>query len=203
MDGYIKKSEAVDVIVKYPYNISGKTATAIKMIEGLPDADVVPKSECVEYEYKFCHIVGNAKVYTKTLEDYYEARKSIEEDTKRSLEISQNLLKDAWKRIDELDELCGALQHKYDLAVAEREANVKGFTEELSKAYSEIEQLKRNLEQCENGYKQTIHLLKCQHKGEKEQIFVLIWDAFQSTYYDSEFEEKFDKIEKKFTEGTQ
>ena len=45
MDGYIKKSDAVDVIVKYPYNISGKTATAIKMIEDLPDADVVPKSE--------------------------------------------------------------------------------------------------------------------------------------------------------------
>lgn len=45
MDGYIKKSEAVDVIVKYPYEIAGKTATAIKMIEGLPSADVVPKSE--------------------------------------------------------------------------------------------------------------------------------------------------------------
>lgn len=45
MDGYIKKSDAVDVILKYPYNISGKTATAIRMIEDLPDADVVPKSE--------------------------------------------------------------------------------------------------------------------------------------------------------------
>jgi phage shock protein A len=45
MDGYIKKSEAVDVIVKYPYEIAGKTATAIKMIEDLPSADVVPKSE--------------------------------------------------------------------------------------------------------------------------------------------------------------
>lgn len=45
MDGYIKKSDAVDVIVKYPYDIAGKTATAIKMLEGLPDADVVPKSE--------------------------------------------------------------------------------------------------------------------------------------------------------------
>jgi hypothetical protein len=45
MDGYIKKSEAVDVIVKYPYDIAGKTATAIKMIEDLPSADVVPKSE--------------------------------------------------------------------------------------------------------------------------------------------------------------
>ena len=41
MDGYIKKSDAVDVIVKYPYNIAGKTATAIKMIEDLPSADVV------------------------------------------------------------------------------------------------------------------------------------------------------------------
>ena len=45
MDEYIKKSEAVDVIVKYPYDIAGKTATAIKMIEDLPSADVVPKSE--------------------------------------------------------------------------------------------------------------------------------------------------------------
>ena len=32
------------------------------------------------------------------------------------------------------------------------------------------------------------------------EIFALIWDAFQSTYYDSEFEEKFDKIEKKYVE---
>jgi hypothetical protein len=32
-----------------------------------------------------------------------------------------------------------------------------------------------------------------------DEIFALIWDAFQSTYYDSEFEEKFDEIEKKYT----
>ncbi len=63
---------------------------------------------------------------------------------------------------------------------------------------SEIEQLQRNLEQCENGYKQQIHLMECKHKDEIEQIFALIWDAFQSTYYDSEFEEKFNKIEKKY-----
>lgn len=31
-----------------------------------------------------------------------------------------------------------------------------------------------------------------------QEIFALIWDAFQSTYYDSEFEEKFDKIEEKY-----
>ena len=30
------------------------------------------------------------------------------------------------------------LRHKYDLAVAEREANVNGFTEELSKAKAEV-----------------------------------------------------------------
>ena len=46
MDGYIKKSEAVDVIVKYPYDIAGKTATAIKMIEDLPSADVVEIVRC-------------------------------------------------------------------------------------------------------------------------------------------------------------
>ena len=46
MDGYIKKSEAVDVIVKYPYDIAGKTATAIKMIEDLPSADVVEVVRC-------------------------------------------------------------------------------------------------------------------------------------------------------------
>lgn len=40
-------------------------------------------------------------------------------------------LEGACERIDELI-------HKYDLAVAEREANVKGFTEELTKARSEV-----------------------------------------------------------------
>ena len=59
MNEYIKKSEAVDVIVKYPYEIAGKTATAIKMIESLPDADVVPRSEvkrckdCVYFQPNF------------------------------------------------------------------------------------------------------------------------------------------------------
>lgn len=46
MNVYIKKSEAVDVIVKYPYDIAGKTATAIKMIEDLPSADVVEVVRC-------------------------------------------------------------------------------------------------------------------------------------------------------------
>lgn len=56
MDGYIKKSEAVDVIVKYPYEIAGKTATAIKLVEDLPSADVVPKSEVAK---EFTCFVGD------------------------------------------------------------------------------------------------------------------------------------------------
>lgn len=56
MDGYIKKSEAVDVIVKYPYDIAGKTATAIKMIEDLPSADVVEVVRCKDCRYcEECH----------------------------------------------------------------------------------------------------------------------------------------------------
>lgn len=37
------------------------------------------------------------------------------------------------------------LKHKYDLAVAEREANVKGFTEQIEKANAEIKRLEYTL----------------------------------------------------------
>lgn len=37
------------------------------------------------------------------------------------------------------------LNQKYDLAVAEREANVKGFTEELAKARAEVERLQAEI----------------------------------------------------------
>ena len=37
---------------------------------------------------------------------------------------------------------------------------------------SEVEQLQRNLEQCENGYNQQIHLLQCKHKDEVERLTV-------------------------------
>lgn len=76
-------------------------------------------------------------------------------------------LEGAYERIDELI-------HKYDLAVAEREANVKGFTEELTKARDEIEQLKRNLEQCENGYRQQIHLLQCKLTDARSEVIAEI-----------------------------
>lgn len=58
MNEYIKKSEAVDVIVKYPYDIAGKTATAIKMIEDLPSADVVEVVRCKDCKYLYQEYIG-------------------------------------------------------------------------------------------------------------------------------------------------
>lgn len=59
MNEYIKKSEAVDVIVKYPYEIAGKTATAIKMIEDLPSADVVLRAELAVRSFKDANTIAN------------------------------------------------------------------------------------------------------------------------------------------------
>lgn len=85
MDEYIKKSDAVDVIVKYPYNIAGKTATAIKMIEDLPRADVVPKSEVDKM------LIGKANSLTAKfiLEDQEARSKALmaEHDSKLASEI--------------------------------------------------------------------------------------------------------------------
>lgn len=67
MNEYIKKSEAVDVIVKYPYNIAGKTATAIKMIEDLPSADVVPRSEVERLQAEKDALIKN---YAECMKDY-------------------------------------------------------------------------------------------------------------------------------------
>ena len=39
----------------------------------------------------------------------------------------------------------------------------------LFKEEAEVEQLQRNLEQCENGYKQQIHIMECKHKDEVEE----------------------------------
>ena len=75
MDEYIKKSEAVDVIVKYPYDIAGKTATAIKMIEDLPRADVVPKSE---YDAVVSAVDNSTKEFLKLHDEYQGANAEIE-----------------------------------------------------------------------------------------------------------------------------
>jgi hypothetical protein len=46
---------------------------------------------------------------------------------------------------------------KYDLAVAEREANVKGFTEELAKAKTEVEFLRKTIaENAQRGLQVTL-----------------------------------------------
>lgn len=82
MDEYIKKSEAVDVIVKYPYDIAGKTATAIKMMEDLPSADVVPKSTVESIITLNSQL--EAEVYT--LKDNNEHLAVMLEETKIELE---------------------------------------------------------------------------------------------------------------------
>jgi hypothetical protein len=47
--------------------------------------------------------------------------------------------------IDELPTADVVPKSEYDLAVAEREANVKGFTEELAKAKAEVERLRAKI----------------------------------------------------------
>lgn len=77
MNEYIKKSEAVDVIVKYPYDIAGKTATAIKMIEDLPSADVVEVVRCKDCKWWYDRYIDPLTNYhygccERPLGEYYE-----------------------------------------------------------------------------------------------------------------------------------
>lgn len=87
-------------------------------------ADVVPKRKCVEYEYKFCHIVGNAKVYTKTLEDYYKTRKSIEQDGRA--EIAREIFEEIEKHKQIIVE---GVKPVYTLKQRELEELKKKYTE--------------------------------------------------------------------------
>lgn len=77
MNEYIKKSEAVDVIVKYPYEIAGKTATAIKMIEDLPSADVVLRSELAVRSFKDAATIYNLQEINKKLLSEVERLRNI------------------------------------------------------------------------------------------------------------------------------
>lgn len=79
MDEFIKKSEAVDVIVKYPYNVAFKQAKAIKMIEDLPTADVVPKSEVAreivaKFKTKMHSEIARNELLAEYGDDFYEGR---------------------------------------------------------------------------------------------------------------------------------
>lgn len=56
------------------------------------------------------------------------------------------LKKDAFDLINRQRAEIDELQHKYDLAVAEREANVKGFTETLERQRADLERKNRILD---------------------------------------------------------
>ena len=47
------------------------------------------------------------------------------------------------------------------------------------KQSSEVEQLKRNLEQCENGYRQEMHLLKCKLTNARLEVAREIFEEIE------------------------
>lgn len=126
MNEYIKKSEAVDVIVKYPYEIAGKTATAIKMIEDLPSADVVLRAELAVRSFKDAATIYNLQEINKKLVS--EVEELVQDGTR--LEQENETLKDNNEHLAvmleetkiELDAMQGAansLKMHYEKAEAE------------------------------------------------------------------------------------
>ncbi|MBE6656784.1 MAG: hypothetical protein E7609_08005 [Ruminococcaceae bacterium] len=80
------------------------------------------------------------------------------------------------------------------------------FDEEYKKTRKLISQGEDHLDILAEGFSEAASVIRKMPAADVvprstiKEIFALIWDAFQSTYYDSEFEEKFDEIEKKYTE---
>jgi hypothetical protein len=73
---------------------------------------------------------------------------------------------------------------------------------------AEVEQLKRNLEQCENGYRQQIHLLQFKFADEKTQIFEDVINALRYTRFASPIEKSgtlnyIYSLKNKYTGGAQ
>lgn len=79
---------------------------------------------------------------------------------------------------------------------------------------SEVEQLKRNLEQCENGYSQELHLARCKladAESKVEKIFEEIEKAlnnsvetehFKGTWFNmSKFRQRIAELKKKYTKS--
>lgn len=69
---------------------------------------------------------------------------------------------------------------------------------------SEVEQLKRDLEQCENGYRQHIHLLQCKFADEKREIFAEIEKLLKRTCekgYCGSISDLLAELKKKYTEN--
>lgn len=106
------------------------------------------------------------------------------------------------------------LQRKYELAVAEREANVKAFTEELEKANAEIEQLvqdgTRLAQENETLKDNNEHLAVMLEEAKSELVILksLITqkeeEAYNRGYADaqSEVNKIFEEIEKIILENT-
>lgn len=73
---------------------------------------------------------------------YKETEKKIKEANSYRMAVVDSEFLDLINDADEADVVPRAkyeeLQHKYELAVAEREANVKGFAEDIAKAKSEV-----------------------------------------------------------------
>ena len=115
MNEYIKKGDAVDVIVKYPYNIAGKTATAIKMIEDLPSADVVPKSEVDKLQNELVIWKQNRFNLFQRLECYEMARQKVASEIFAEIEfdIHQLMFERDETRAIAIEGIIAELKKKY------------------------------------------------------------------------------------------
>lgn len=74
---------------------------------------------------------------------------------------------------------------------------------------SEVEQLKRNLEQCENGYSQEMHLLRYKLANSKAEVAREIFEEVEKYFYNNEHKTgfltycNFFNLKKKYTEGSE
>lgn len=71
---------------------------------------------------------------------------------------------------------------------------------------NEYEQLKRNLEQCENGYRQQMHLLQCKLADAENKVREIFEEIENKFYYDDVGDftidhMDFQALKKKYTEG--
>ena len=145
MDEYIKKSEAVDVIVKNPYNIAGKTATAIKMIEDLPSAEVVPKSE-EGAECPTCHgtgRIGTTDWLTKNISKEQIAKEKAEAIAEHEQHIKQDYATEIFAEIEKIinDDLINRKLAERGLSLICKigETTLESQLAELKKKYTECE----------------------------------------------------------------
>lgn len=147
------------------------------------------------------------EIYKKEREKAKQQEQKEKEDN--AIVVLYDLLDEKYKEIERLEHLIAELskeleqlQRKYDLAVAEREANVKGFTEELKKSKAEIEQLQEDIERLQdinNRDVENIKLAKLEcARGIFAEIFEDCFDQFGYINYDALF-----KLKNKYVGGEQ